>query len=113
MRAMRITEKNVGEVNVFAIAGKLDTHSSPEAQDRLTALIDGGATKIVVDFSECDYISSVGFRVLLVTAKQLQRDGGTLRLCGITGNVKEVFDISGFGVVFEIFENEAAALVDF
>jgi anti-anti-sigma factor len=110
---MRITEKTADDVTVFAIAGKLDTHTSPEAQDRLIALIDGGALKIAIDLEDLDYISSIGFRVFLMAAKRLKGDGGALRLCNIVGNVKEVFDISGFANVFDIYEDETSALADF
>lgn len=109
---MRITEKTAGDATVLAIAGKLDTHTSPDAQDRLIKLIDGGASNVVIDLEALDYISSIGFRVLLMAAKRLQGDGGALRLCGIRGNVKEVFDISGFATVFDIYDDQDAALAD-
>ena len=109
---MQFTESTVGDATVLAIAGKLDTHTSPEAQDRLTDIIDGGAKAVIVDLDRLEYISSVGFRVFLMAAKLLQADGGIFRLCGINGNVKEVFDISGFASVFDIHEDRASALAD-
>lgn len=110
---MQITQTVVGDVTVLALSGKLDTHTSQDAQDSVTALIDSGAMKVLFDLKELSYISSIGFRVLLMAAKQLQRDGGALRICNITGNVKEVFDISGFATVFDIFDDEGTALADF
>lgn len=110
---MRISDRTADDVTVFSIAGKLDTHTSQEAQDLLLGAIDAGTLKIVVNLEEMEYISSIGFRVFLMAAKRLQNDGGEFRLCGIAGNVKEVFDISGFATVFNIYENEATALADF
>ena len=110
---MRIDERTADDVTIFSIAGKLDTHTSPKAQDRLLGSIDSGALKVAVNLEDLEYISSIGFRVLLMAAKRLQGDGGALRLWGIGGNVKEVFDISGFASVFDIYENEATALADF
>ena len=110
---MRISERTAEDVTVFSIAGKLDTHTSPEAQDRLLSSVDEGALKIAINLEELEYISSIGFRVLLMAAKRLKGDGGALRLYGLNGNVKEVFDISGFASVFDIYENDAAALSDF
>lgn len=109
---MRITVKAIDDVQLLAISGKLDTHTSQEAQDVLTGLINDGARTVVIDLADLDYISSVGFRVFLIAAKQLKRDDGVLRIYGISGNVKEVFDISGFATVFDIFDNQAAALAD-
>ncbi|NKB58997.1 MAG: anti-sigma factor antagonist [Alphaproteobacteria bacterium] len=110
---MQMAVKTVGDVQVLAILGKLDTHTSPEAQDRLIGLIDDGAKAVLVDLKELEYISSIGFRVFLMAAKRLRSEDGTLRICGINGNVKEVFDISGFTTVFDIYDDEAAALADF
>lgn len=110
---MRIDERIAGDVAVFSIVGKLDTHTSPEAQDRLIGAIDSGSLKVTINLEELVYISSIGFRVLLMAAKRLKGDGGALRLCGIRGNVKEVFDISGFASVFDIYESETTALADF
>tara|TARA_Y100000588_G_scaffold366610_1_gene432505 strand:- start:146 stop:469 length:324 start_codon:yes stop_codon:yes gene_type:complete len=107
---MRIVERITDDVTVFSIAGKLDTHTSPEAQDRLTACIDDGALKIAINLEKLEYISSIGFRVFLMVAKRLQGDGGAMRH---HRQRKEVFDISGFASVFDIYENEAAALADF
>ena len=109
---MRITVKAIDDVQLCAISGKLDTHTSQEAQDVLTGLINDGASKVVIDLTELDYISSIGFRVFLIAAKQLNHDDGVFRIYGISGNVKEVFDISGFATVFDIFDNEAEALAD-
>jgi len=90
---MRITEKSVEGVTVLAIAGKLDTHTSDEAQNRMIGLIDGGVEKLVLDLEALEYISSIGFRALLLAAKRLQSEDGGLRICNITGNVKEVFNM--------------------
>lgn len=109
---MQISQSTVGEATVLSIAGKLDTHTSAEAQDRIFDIIDGGATAVIVDLDQLEYISSIGFRVLLMAAKRLQGDGGILRLCGINGNVKEVFDISGFASIFDIQDDRESALSD-
>jgi anti-anti-sigma factor len=51
--------------------------------------------------------------VLLATAKKLSAEGGELRLCSLNETVQEVFDISGFGMLLNVFETRAGALGDF
>ena len=110
---MPISVKTTNEVKVLEFEGKLDTQTSPDAQDQLTQLIEGGARKVLVNFDTLEYISSAGLRVLLTTAKQLKAVDGELRVCGLNEIVKEVFDISGFMTILRVFGSESEALEDF
>ena len=69
---MQILIKTTNEVTVLAFEGKLDTQTSPDAQQQLTRLIEAGEKRFIVNFGKLDYISSAGLRVLLVAAKQLK-----------------------------------------
>jgi anti-anti-sigma factor len=65
----------------------------------------------VLDLSGVDYISSAGLRVLMLARKQAKVQGGTLVVAGLTPVVKEIFEISRFTVVFEVFGSVRDALV--
>lgn len=91
------------------IEGNVDTNSAPDVKSGLDELIGAGASKIVMDLSFMEYISSAGLRVLLLTGKQLKGSSGELRLCGMNESVRDVFDISGFSSIFNIFDTAADA----
>ncbi len=110
---MQISVKTTNEVKVLVFEGRLDTQTSPDAQQQLTRLIEEGETKILVNFEKLDYISSAGLRVLLVVAKQLKTTDGELRICSLNEVVKEVFDISGFDMILPISASESEALEGF
>jgi anti-anti-sigma factor len=110
---MQISVKTTNEVKILAFEGRLDTQTSPDAQQQLTRLIEEGATKILVNLEKVDYISSAGLRVLLVVAKQLKATDGELRICSLNEVVKEVFDISGFDLILPISASESEALEGF
>ncbi len=110
---MQISVKTTNKVNVLAFEGRLDTQTSPDAQQQLTRLIKEGETKILVNFEKLNYISSAGLRVLLVVAKQLKTIDGELRVCGLNEVVKEIFDISGFDMILPISASESEALEGF
>lgn len=112
-RSMEITTRTQGDVSIVAIAGKLDSVTSSQAQQAFDGIVGGGARRIAVDFSRLDYISSAGLRVLLGTAKKLGASGGALRTFGLNETVREVFDISGFSAVLRVFPSEADALNGF
>jgi anti-sigma B factor antagonist len=110
---MLISIKTTDEVKVLEFEGKLDTQTSPDAQEQMTELIEIGEKKFLVNFGKLDYISSAGLRVLLIAAKQLKSAGGELRICSLNEVVKEVFDISGFTTIFKVFGSESEALDGF
>lgn len=110
---MKLSTRQAGEVAIVDVAGNLDTTTSPEAQQHLDDLQGGGTTKILVNFAALDYISSAGLRILLATAKGLGSSGGGLRVCGLNESVREVFRISGFDLILNVFADEKAALGDF
>ncbi len=107
---MEITTRKQGDASIVAIVGKLDSATSPKAQQALDEIVSGGARKLAVDFSKLDYISSAGLRVLLSIARKLKVTGGTLRTFGHNETVREVFDISGFSTILAVFPSEADAL---
>ena len=110
---MQISVKTTNEVKVLAFEGRLDTQTSPDAQQQLTQLIEAGSTKILVNLEKLDYISSAGLRVLLVIAKKLKANAGELRICSLNAVVKEVFDISGFDMILPVSASELESLEGF
>ena len=110
---MNITTRTQSDVTIVALAGNLDSNTSPQAQQAIDGILAGGARKLVVDFTALDYISSAGLRVLLGAAKRLSGAGSALRLFGLNATVREVFEISGFSTILAVVATEADALKGF
>ncbi len=110
---MDLTVDEFGDVRAVRISGNLDTQTSPVAQKQLIQLIDNGATKILVDFEDLNYISSTGLRMLLVAHSRLEGTSGQLRICNPNTIVREVFDTSGFSDIFSVYGSQAEALDGF
>lgn len=106
---MQISTRTSNDIHIVAVTGSLDSTTSPEAQKSLDAVV-AGAKKVLLDFSQLDYISSAGLRVLLGAAKQLRASGGKLGMFGLNPSVREVFEISGFASILSIYPSEAEAL---
>jgi stage II sporulation protein AA (anti-sigma F factor antagonist) len=107
---MEIQTKKQTNGTVVTITGRLDAVTTPVYEKTVTELITAGEHKFVVDFDAIEYISSAGLRGLLVTAKQLKGKGGQVRCANVKGTVKEVFDISGFGSIFQMDGSVADSL---
>lgn len=110
---MQIVVSNENNITLLTFDGRLDTQTAPEAQTLLTEAIAGEGKRVVIDFDQLDYISSAGLRILLIAAKQLKASQGEIRICNLNQVVQEVFDISGFSSIFQVFGSKADALRSF
>ncbi len=99
---MDLREEQVGGVTVVQVKGRLDSTTSPVLGERLTQMLGAAKARIVVDFSQLEYISSAGFRVLLQAAKRADENAARLVLCGVSGKVRQLFDLGGFLDLFSI-----------
>lgn len=104
-----VTDTNA-ESKVMVFEGNLETGTAPEAEKEINALIEQGVKNIVINFEKLNYISSAGLRVLLATAKKLKSKQGMLYICSLNETVTEIFEMSGFNTIFNVFDTESEAL---
>lgn len=97
---LKISMKKDGAEYTFLLNGRLDTITSPELDAKINEVI-GDAKKLILDLSELDYISSAGLRVLL-GALQNMENKGEMVVRNLTEPVHEVFELTGFGRLFNI-----------
>ena len=107
---MEIQTQQNGNVLVVTISGRLDAVTAPNYETKIRSLIDEGHHQLVIDFFRLEYISSAGLRALLLTAKLLKAQNGQVCLANPDGNVKSVFDMSGFSALFKMADSLDAAL---
>lgn len=98
---LNVSESTEGEVTVISIEGRLDTATSADFDFALEAHAEK-PSKLLVDLTGIQYVSSAGLRVFLMLAKKLQKSGGRLVLCNMSSSVREVFDIAGFSKILQI-----------
>jgi len=110
---MNIATKKEANVTVATVTGRLDAVTASVYETKIKELIANGEIALIIDFEGLDYISSAGLRGLLTTAKQLKAKGGQVRFANVKGTVREVFDISGFGTIFQMDDSVAASLAAF
>jgi anti-sigma B factor antagonist len=94
-----ITNKN-GETLELAVKGRVDTTTSPELEARIEQEREG-VTKIVFDFTDLEYISSAGLRVLLKTAQSLD-DMDDMVVKNVNSDILDIFEVTGFTDILNI-----------
>jgi anti-sigma B factor antagonist len=75
---MEISEQHVGDITVLSPQGRVNNDTSPEFQTRLLSCVGSAATKVLIDFSSVEYISSAGLRALMMASKQSKAGNGRL-----------------------------------
>ena len=101
---MNVETSHTGSTAVAAVSGRVDSANAKEFEEELSAIIDKGATGLVVDCGELNYISSAGLRVFLIAIRKTSAAGGGLALCRVPDHINEVLEISGFSRLAKVFE---------
>jgi len=91
-----VEEERIDDVLVLAPVGRLDSGNVNTFEEFVMKRVAGGERRLIVDFSRLEFISSPGLRVLLLAAKALKPDAGTLVVCSMKPHIEEVFRVSGF-----------------
>ncbi|MFN0065737.1 MAG: STAS domain-containing protein [Chlamydiales bacterium] len=107
---MDVTVEEKGEVIVVRVKGRLDAASSPQLEKTINSIIDGGHFKLVLNFTDVDYLSSAGMRLMLSISKKLQQLEGKVVACNLNDEVMEVIKMAGFNQVIEFYPNEVESL---
>jgi anti-sigma B factor antagonist len=107
---VELTEETTDSCTILGIDGRLDTANYGVLEAKLADLLASGKLRILVDCSKLDYVSSSGLRVFLNGLKKVTAAQGKFVLCGLQENIREIFEISGFSDIFEIFPARDQAL---
>lgn len=99
-----------GKIIEIVLNGRMDATSSPGVLDAINEQIAAGHSNILLDFSNMDYISSSGLRVLLMAVKTLNAKNGRILIHGANEHVKEVFNLAGFMPYFPMYAGQREAL---
>lgn len=106
---MKVQEETVGQIGIVTLAGRLDSSTSPEVDDRLVG-VPLAHRDLVIDCAALEFLSSAGLRVLLRLHKKLKASGGRVLLCCTSAGVREVLEISGLAEFLPMVDTREQAL---
>ncbi len=88
--------KNISENDYLVkIDGRLDTTTAPQLEDELRPLY-AIADSLTLDFEKLDYISSAGLRILLISQKEMSKEGKIFAIKNVNSAISDVLEITGF-----------------
>ena len=107
---MDLTSVKIGATTVLDAVGRIDSVTAKALEEKLLGLLKEGPQALIIDFARVDYISSAGLRVLLMAAKQSKAAHCKFALCSLKAQVRDVFDISGFGTIIALHPDRDSAV---
>ena len=84
----------------YKLGEELDSFNNKQVQEEILAILEKGCD-VILDMTECKYISSTGLRVLLYSKKVAASKNLKLYLKGVSDEVKDIMDVTGFNEFFD------------
>lgn len=111
---MKIDTRMVRDVCILDCSGKITLgEGTMSIRNTVKDVQQGGAKRILLNLAGITYIDSAGVGELVGAYVTAGNNGAKLKLLGLTGKLREVLTITKLLTVFEVFDNETAALLSF
>lgn len=106
-----VVEEDVGaDARIIAACGEIHVSTAPRFSERLNGAIAEGRKRLVLDFTQVEFIDSTGLSVLLNALRRVTRDKGALALVCTNANVLRLFEITRLDSTFHIVGTRDEAL---
>ena len=87
----------------------LDSSNNAQEQEKILAIFEKGSS-VILDMSDCNYVSSAGLRVMLYSYKVAACKKQKLYLVGVSNEVRDVMSMTGFEKFFDFFNTAEECL---
>ena len=99
---IQVTEETRAGWLAVSVRGRADAEAADELETALRGAVKR-SMKVAADFAGLDYISSAGLRSVIQAARAAEALHVEFAVCGLTANVKRVFDMSGLHHILKIY----------
>ncbi len=111
---MKIETRTIGDIRILDCSGKITLgEGTMTVRNTVRDILKGNGKKIILNLANVNYIDSSGIGELVSTYTTVTNSGGQLKLLNLTKKIQELLAITKLLTVFQVFENEQAALASF
>ena len=89
--------------------GRLNMVTAPQLRDTVAEAIAGGATHVLVDLGDTEFMDSSGLGALIGALKMARQAGGDLRIANIRPQVKMVLELTSMDRVLTPYDTAEEA----
>src|SRR5664280_728219 len=112
--ALTIASREVAGVNILDLSGRITLgEGSVQLREAIRGLISKGQKKILLNLGDVNYIDSSGIGELVSAFTTCKNQGGELKLLNLTKKVHDLLQITKLYTVFDVKDDEAAAVKSF
>ena len=112
--SVKLNTRQVGDVSVVDVAGRITLGEGSSAlRDLLREMVGKGQKSILLNLGDVSYIDSSGIGELVSGFTTVTNSGGQLKLLNLNKRVKDLLQITKLYTVFDVHEDEAAAVRSF
>lgn len=90
--------------------GELDISTSPKAKEAMLSLLADGCSRLIVNLRLTEFIDSTGLGALVSVMRHAREQEGGVRLVGLSGRVRRLFEITRLTYAFPIDLTEEEAV---
>ncbi len=109
--SFQATARDSNGITVVDVSGRITLgEGSTMLREMVRDLIDKGQKKIVLNLGDVNYIDSSGIGELVSGYTAVRNSGGDLKLLHLTKKVHDLLQITKLYTVFEVHNDEGAAL---
>ena len=98
---MNINKTQNGDKTTLALSGRLNSLTASQLQETLLAEFDN-VKNVEIDFTELDFISSAGLRVLILGRETAKAKNRELTIVQVSQEIMEVFQMAGLTSMMNI-----------
>ena len=114
MSKLNITKRQNTNVTILELSGKVQIgESGAKLRTSLRGLAEDGEKRILLDLANVSHIDSSGLGEFVAGSASIRRNGGEIKLLNLPERLNELMMITKLLTVFEIYDNEEAAVNSF
>ena len=111
---MKASNRQVSGVTVVDLSGRITLgEGSTVLRESVKDLLAKGQRKILLNLGDVTYIDSSGIGELVSAFTSVRNQGGDLKLLKLTKKVHDLLQITKLYTVFDVKDDEAAAIQSF
>ena len=95
---------------VLTVGGQIDMHTAPDFSRHLHAILSAEHRDVIVDLSRVEFMDSSGLSVLVGALKSLRSLNGTVRVVARSGQLQQLFDLTGVSRLLPLHPSLEAAV---
>jgi anti-sigma B factor antagonist len=111
---LEVTQREMNGVYLLALKGRLVLgDESNGLRTVIDNLLTSGATRIVINLEQVNYVDSAGLGALIEVHRKTKAHGGGLKLCNLGPNLRQALEIARLLPIFETCPSETVAVASF